>query len=135
MHTNWPYTKTQMENTWRGQHKHFKESVSSTSSLCASPLSKTKPLKDCVFHLTLSQPVGLKAAKFQTSMERYGLEQAKTDTCRVLTWLPKVQFITQTPKPEVVTKIPSMQANICLLLGKRTIGLNYKTRGCVLPTG
>lgn len=28
-----------------------------------------------------------------------------------------------------------MQANTCLLLGKRTIGLNHKTHGCVLPTG
>lgn len=66
MHTNFAIHKDPLENTWRGQHKHFKEPVSSTSSFCVSfpcSLFKTKSLKDYVFHLILSQPVGLEAAK------------------------------------------------------------------------
>lgn len=75
MHTNFAINKDPKENAWRGQHKHFKKSVSSTSSLCVEFPSTTKrPLKDYVFHLVISQPVGLKAAEFKISMERYALK-------------------------------------------------------------
>lgn len=75
MHTNFAINKDPTENAWRGQHKHFEKSVSSTSSLCVEfPSTIQGPRKDYVFHLVISQPVVLKAAKFKISMERYALK-------------------------------------------------------------